>query len=88
MSGVPALEGDPLPEHGGKLQRILRRQVISARNNLIRDNVYWKAYEGLRIVVTAIAHTRKGNPDPEAAPTRTLGDRLLTNRLTGFVSMR
>jgi hypothetical protein len=85
---VPALEGDPLPEHGGKLQRILRRQVISARNNLIRDNVYWKAYEGLRIVVTAIAHTRKGNPDPEAAPTRTLGDRLLTNRLTGFVSMR
>ncbi len=85
---VAAPEGDPLPAHGGKMQRILRRQIISARNDLIRDNIYWKAYEGLRLVVTAIAHTRKGTADPDAPPTRTFSDRLLSNRLTGFVSMR
>ena len=85
---VAAQQGDPLPAHGGKLQRILRRQVISARNNLIRDNIYWKAYEGLRLVVTAISHTRKGAADPDAPPARTFADRLLSNRLTGFVSMR
>jgi hypothetical protein len=85
---VAAPQGDPLPAHGGRMQRIVRRQIISARNDLIRDNLYWKAYEGLRLVVTAIAHNHKGTPDPEAPPRRTLADRLLSNRLTGFVSMR
>jgi hypothetical protein len=85
---VAAAEGDPLPSHGGKLQRILRRQIISARNDLIRDNLYWKAYEGLRLFVTAVAHNRKGTPDPDAPPKQTLAERLLSSRLTGFVSMR
>lgn len=85
---VAAPEGDPLPSHGGRVQRILRRQIISARNNLIRDNLYWRAYEGLRIVVTAIAHRHTGTLDPEAAPRRTLGERFLSNPLDGFVSMR
>jgi hypothetical protein len=85
---VAAPEGDPLPAHGGRMQRIVRRQIISARNDLIRNNPYWKAYEGLRLVLVAIAHSRRGTPDPEAPEPRTLADRLMGDRLAGFVSMR
>jgi hypothetical protein len=85
---VAAPEGTPLPEHGGLAQRIVRRQIISARNNLIRNNPYWKAYEGLRLVVVAIAHSRRGTPDPEAPEPRTLADRLMSGHFAGFISMR
>ena len=58
-----AQQGDPLPAHGGRLQRIVRRQIISARNDLIRNNIYWKAYEGARMLLIAVSHSRRGNPD-------------------------
>ncbi len=85
---VAATGGDPLPAHGSRMQRIVRRQIISARNELIRNNPYWKAYEGLRLAVVAVAHGRHGTPDPDAPEPPTLADRLMGDRLAGFVSMR
>lgn len=85
--GVSSAGQDTLPMHGGRVQRILRREILSARSDLIRDNVYWKAYEGLRVLVSAIESHRR-TPEPDAAPKRTLGSRLQPGGLTSVVSFR
>ena len=46
--------GEPIKEHGNPFQRILRRQILSARNDLLRGNVYWRGYEGTRWLVAAM----------------------------------
>ena len=78
---------DRLPMHGGRFQRILRREILSARSDLIRDNIYWKAYEGVRVLVAAIESHRQ-TPEPDAAPRRTFASRLQPGALTSFVSFR
>ena len=53
--------------HGNGFQRIIRRQILSARNDLLRDNIYWRGYEGVRWVVRAIRQRRReldGSEDP------------------------
>jgi LssY C-terminus len=40
-----------LPEHGHKLQRFARREILSARNELLRANPFWRTYEGSRWIV-------------------------------------
>jgi hypothetical protein len=49
----------PLPMHGDKLQRFARREVLSARNGLLRTNPYWRAYEGSRWMVEWIRQRRR-----------------------------
>ncbi len=78
---------DTLPMHGGRFQRILRREILSTRSDLIRDNIYWRAYEGVRILVASIQSHRR-TPEPDAAPKRTLATRLQPGGLTSFVSFR
>lgn len=62
--------GDPLPVHGGPLQRFARRQILSIRSDFYRQNIYWRSYEGARWMVLAIRHRHhpsrpEFNPDPE-----------------------
>jgi len=38
------VDSTPVPEHGDKLQRFARREVLSARNELLRQNIYWRTY--------------------------------------------
>jgi hypothetical protein len=45
------VDSTPVPEHGDKLQRFARREVLSARNELLRQNLYWRTYEGSRWIV-------------------------------------
>jgi hypothetical protein len=45
------VDSTPVPEHGDKLQRFARREVLSARNELLRQNIYWRTYEGSRWIV-------------------------------------
>lgn len=45
--------------HGNKVQRFLRREIMSARSDLIRDNVYWRGYEGVRWMITTIHGCRR-----------------------------
>src|SRR5450432_817745 len=38
----------PVPIHGGKLALLARREILSARNDLIRNNWYWRGFEATR----------------------------------------
>jgi hypothetical protein len=55
----------PVPEHGDKLQRFARREILSARNELIRTNPYWRTYEGSRWIVESIRRRKRRTPDQE-----------------------
>jgi hypothetical protein len=69
-------EGEALPKHGKMMERFARREILSMRNELIRNNSYWRSYEAIRLTVTA-ARRHKGS---EAQ--RPLG------RVSGFVALR
>ena len=32
-------------------QRFVRREILSMRNDIVRNNVYWRGYEGVRWIV-------------------------------------
>jgi hypothetical protein len=53
----------PLRVHGNGFQRFLRRQVLSARSDYYRNNIYWRSYEATRWLVTAI-HRKRQLRDP------------------------
>jgi hypothetical protein len=54
-----------LPEHGTKLQRFARREILSARNELIRTNPYWRSYEGSRWIYESIRRRMRPLPAPD-----------------------
>jgi hypothetical protein len=54
----PSVDGAPIRAHGNKWQRILRRQILSARSDLLRNNIYWRGCEGTRWLISAM-HRRK-----------------------------
>jgi hypothetical protein len=78
---------DTLPVHGRLWQRLLRREILSARSDLIRDNIYWKVYEGVRSLVFLIQNHRQP-PELDAAPQPTWASRLQPSGLNSFVSFR
>jgi hypothetical protein len=81
-----ALPGaDALPMHGSKFQRVVRREIMSFRSDMIRSNPYWRAFEQARMLVTVIRQRRQVG-DPDAAPKATLASRLQPDGLTSFVS--
>jgi LssY C-terminus len=83
LEALPA--GDTLPMHGSKMQRVVRREIMSFRSDMIRNNPYWRAFEGARTLVT-IVRQRRQVADPDAPPRATLASRLQSDRLTSFVS--
>jgi hypothetical protein len=60
-----AADSTPIPEHGDKLQRFVRREILSARNELIRSNPYWRTYEGGRWVFDYLRGHRRRITDRE-----------------------
>jgi len=79
-------DATPVAEHGGGLQRFTRREILSARNDLLRTNRYWRAYEGSRWIVESILrrkHPALGQESLIDAPTSRLGQfaRLAASRL-------
>ncbi len=72
-------EFDAIPIHGKVAQRFVRREILSARNDIVRNNMYWRGYEGVRWIVTAI---RGRNRPPEVA------DVAPNPRFARFVSLR
>lgn len=76
----------PLPEHGDKLQRFARREILSARNELIRTNPYWRTYEGSRWLFESIHHHFRPTPSPDLfsnsrPPSLAQSARLFVSRL-------
>ncbi|HLJ12885.1 MAG TPA: LssY C-terminal domain-containing protein [Bryobacteraceae bacterium] len=49
----------PPAAHGNGVQRFVRREVLSARSDLLRTNIYWRTYEGVRWMVEAIRQHRQ-----------------------------
>jgi hypothetical protein len=54
-----------LPEHGNRWQRFARREILSARNELLRTNPYWRSFEAVRWIVESIRQHERRAPDPE-----------------------
>ena len=74
-----------LAMHGGPWQRVLRREIMNTRSDLIRHSLYWRAYEGLRYLAAAIENRKQADPD---APTRvTLASRMEPGKLTPYISL-
>ena len=77
---------DALPMHGGTWQLMLRRQILNARSDLIRHNIYWRGYEGMRYLMEAVRH--KPDDDPDAPPPVTLASRADGSKLNSYISVR
>jgi hypothetical protein len=52
-----------LPLHGSRLQRFARREILSLRSDVLRENIYWRTYEGVRWLITA--YRERGGRAPE-----------------------
>jgi hypothetical protein len=59
------VDATPVPQHGDKLQRFARREILSARNELLRTNPYWRTFEASRWIVYSIRQRKHRTPDPE-----------------------
>jgi hypothetical protein len=79
-----ALFADTLPEHGGPLQRVVRRQIMCLRNDFLRTNLYWKSFEGARLLVSAVR--RRQVADPDAPPKQTVASRVFPDELNTILS--
>jgi hypothetical protein len=78
---------DTLPVHGKLWERVLRREILSARSDLIRGNIYWRAYEGARSLAFLIQNHRQP-PAADAPAQANWASRLQPTGLNSFVSFR
>lgn len=62
-----SIDSTKLPEHGSLLQRLLRREILSARNQLLRTNPYWRTVDGGRLLIEAVRHREQKTADSDAA---------------------
>ena len=71
-----------LPPHGKRMERFARREILSLRNELIRDNSYWRGYEALRFAIGAARRHHESDVQVARVEPRTLG------RVSGVVALR
>jgi LssY C-terminus len=56
------VDSAPVPIHGGRLALFARREILSARSDLIRNNWYWRGLEATRWMVGVVrAHVRSSS---------------------------
>lgn len=58
-SNLNPSDGPALQPRGRGIQRFVRREILSLRSDLLRENLYWRTYEGIRWIAVW-AHTRRG----------------------------
>jgi LssY-like putative type I secretion system component LssY len=73
---------DALPRHGKMMERFARREILSMRNELIRNNSYWRSYEAIRWAVTAARKHQESGVEVAEVRSRSLG------RVSGVVALR
>jgi hypothetical protein len=73
---------DALPKHGKMMERLARREILSMRNELIRNNSYWRSYEAIRWAVSAARNHKESEIQVSDARPRSLG------RVSGVVALR
>jgi hypothetical protein len=79
---IVSFPADPLPMHGKMIQRFARREILSMRNDLIRNNSYWRSYEAIRFAVMAARHHRNSEVEVAEVEPKKFG------RVSGFVALR
>jgi hypothetical protein len=62
-----------IASRGGRWQRFLRREILSMRNDLLRDNMYWRFYEGGRTTFDYIRLRRQHSRDLQKAESLSAG---------------
>jgi hypothetical protein len=67
-------------------QLMLRRQILNARSDLLRHNLYWRGFEGLRYLVDVVRH--KPDVDPDAPLPDSYATRAPVATLNSYVSLR
>ena len=82
-----ARDREMLPVNGPMWQRMVRRQIICLRSDLIRGNPYWRSWEELRTVISFL-HSYRRPQDPDAPQAPSLVDRWIPERFTSAVSYR
>ena len=56
------VDTEPVRVHGGKWEVFARREILSARSDLLRDNWYWRGYETTRRIVQVVrVHVRSSS---------------------------
>ena len=73
----------PVPPYGGKLQRFLRREILSARNELIRNNRYWRSYEAGHWLVNWLRRRMRQDPVQDSEGIKFLSDNLYQSTRIG-----
>jgi len=58
---------ETLPPRGGRLQRFVRREILCARNDAMRTNLYWRTFEGARFAVSYLHQRRQRTLARDAA---------------------
>ena len=48
------LDHSPLAMRGSGMYRFARREILSMRSDLLRCNIYWRSFEGVRLIVIAV----------------------------------
>jgi hypothetical protein len=56
----------PVPAHGGRLALFARREILSARNDLLRNNWYWRGFEASRWMVGVVRTHRRASTGPRS----------------------
>ena len=67
-TGVVTAGAAALPVHGSKLQRFARREILSFRSDVMRDNLYWRSYEGVRMAIDAYRQRGGRGDESKAVP--------------------
>jgi hypothetical protein len=57
-----SLASTSLPQRPGAFERIIRREVLTTRSDMLRTNLYYRSYEGGRFLITWLV--RRMHPKP------------------------
>jgi hypothetical protein len=71
-----------LPRHGKMMERFARREILSMRNELIRNNSYWRSYEAVRFAIAAARRHREADVQVAKVEPKSMG------RVSGVVALR
>jgi hypothetical protein len=62
-----SLASTSLPERPGGFERILRREILTTRSDILRTNPYYRSYEGGRFLITWMVRRLRRKPAALAA---------------------
>jgi hypothetical protein len=56
----------PVPVHGGRWEVFARREILSVRNDFLRNNWFWRAYETTQWIAGVVRTHRRNSSGPRS----------------------